>query len=255
MVRAVEQDYAEVDRSRLAALSPAPDLSFVRWLSHPASLRHRLATLVADLSAPSLKDYRESAKERLHELFGVPAPDGEGLIPLSHMMHRPLSRIRDALLDEQQRPEAPAREGGETELVTLVLDLSRSPASNPSVVAQADGTTAFTPPDVSQGRWIAPDFPADWTGGHPCYVALIPSGPGGYTLFLRYGRYNLNHLREVPDVSLMMPQVGSMLLFRLPAGSLLRVVDTTSIEPNRFHVWTVSVDENPTMRGPVPTSY
>lgn len=209
MLIGVEGDYARLEREELAAFSPLPAWPAARWLFRLSSLRHRLATLVADLSSPRLWD--DSLPER-----------GE---------------------------DSPSEE-----LVTLVLDLSKAPVRNPHFLAFGGGATTFAP-DFSDGIWISPHFPVDWTDGLPCHVVLVPQGSGAYTLYVSYGQYDFGHLDELPEATRVAPQLRSMLIFRLPAGSLLRVVDTTSIEPNRFHVWTVSVDPEPTMRGPVPVSY
>jgi hypothetical protein len=71
-----------------------------------------------------------------------------------------------------------------------------------------------------------------------------------------FGDYSFKHLEGREDVTVVPASPDRRFLLRLPAGSIIRFHEVTSIEPTRFHLWTCEVlpDSVPCL-GPVPTSY
>ena len=95
-----------------------------------------------------------------------------------------------------------------------------------------------------------------WADGKPCHWVVIPESKGSYWLTIWYGNYTFDHLEGRADLKFLPPLQDSRFHLSFPEGSVVRINDVTSIEPTRFHSWTVLVDEDGiSTHGPRPSSY
>ena len=252
MLRAPETAYAAADRKRLSALAPLPDPSPARHLYVPSLLGLRVSRMLADFSTPSFGKYRDHVKDMMHGLSGFPDPTGmRPLVTFEDMMHHPVSYLRDHLGGAAGWQPLTADYGAHTP-VTLSLE---QPVSAANLLARADrGEAALR---ISGDKIVVSvNNRVPWADGKPCHWVVMPVGEGHYWLTVWYGNYFFAHLEGRPELQLVPCSTGLRFSLAFPPGSVIRVNDVTSIEPTRFHIWTVLVDEDGiSAHGPRPSSY
>ena len=280
ILKTVEKGYADKDRERLSRVAVLPAFSMARRLYRPALLRVLFARLWADLGHCSFKDYCERPKDIIHTLSAFETPPdlredpgarlsrrtakskrmarqktAQTTITMAHMQQHPISHLKIALggIFEACAPsEAP--DGSKTEL--MVLDLDHPPNDEEFFMPAREGPQWKKWTKLSDKIVISPNNEVTWADGFPCHWVIIPVGDREYWMTLWYGDYLFDFLADREDVVVAETDKPLNYLLEVPLCSVIRVADATTIEPTRFHTWTLHVTGSERGSfGPIPSSY
>jgi hypothetical protein len=249
MMLASELDYAGADRNRLAQPHVLPDYRGLALVGSPRLLASRFKQLWRDFGRPELARYCPRPKDFLHLLSGIPHPETGATVPLAAMMHRPISRFQGQALMPPPCFE-PASDG---ELVGLEYSLQAPPLGGRGLSLSSQSATTL--PGTGRSVLFATLGPQSWSAGEAVHVAAVPGGPGEIWLFVWYGNYRFDHLVGNDLIEPFQVASTPAVHFSCPAGSLIRLVDVSSVVPNRFHVTYVPADAPDRALGPYPSSY
>jgi hypothetical protein len=248
-IKSLEEDPAQIAQARLRMTTPV----MLPWLSrrqvdametlliHERALRGRLSTLLEDLTHPEFAYYHAT----------IPAIT-RSLIGLDTKMHFPVTRMAEGGT-RNWFPGAPD-EREDAPLVEIELDLGRAPGSNPTILRPAEGPGPEPIPLVGRGVLRVANLPVDWSE-HPVALYGISGAPNGPILSLLFGRFDDSAPSDLPVLAWRDGGEGAEDRVRLavPAGSLVALVQNTSLHPSRRDFWlfTVEADGNITQTGPM----
>jgi len=245
----------------------------VPFLSNPATALRLGTQLAEDLGAGFGGEYADRPKDTLHTLSGLKIRESatrawldSGAMPLfppfltvADMMHRPVRRMLGRECPEGtlgRCVEVPGRgwEWGDRPSVTIDFDFRVHPTSEPSLVRRGerrDGDDAIPDRPLVCAHNIV-----DWSDGNRVHLAVMPAGRLYYVMYIWFGEYDFDHLEKRDDVLMSRSCLhDGRIAVRFPVGSTVSVVEVTSVEPTRFHVWDVTVGDALTVSGPRPSSY
>jgi len=255
MLRDPEGAYAALDRQRLAGVSALPDFTMARHLLRPGLTAVRLRQLLYDFARPMFKDYCERPKDIVHGLSSFLDPTGRpDTVTFDDMMHHPISRLRDSMGGEWGRCVRSA--GPATGRVTVKLDVTLPKAAEQPIVTLAVPEEGRPVHNIDHLVLMSSGNAAPDADGKPCHWVVVPVSPRHYWVTVWYGDFRFDHLDGRGDIRQLEPEKDGAVYLDFPIGSVISLHDVTSIEPTRFHTWTVQVTEDGLDSfGPIPSSY
>jgi hypothetical protein len=249
LVRDTELGYAQLEQSRLSSLRFTP-FSFL-----PGSAEESLFPQTAfpqfwrDLSTSQPKDYCPRGKDFWRALPGIMRKDDGRTVALDEMMHRPMSKLASGSEDcSIVLPDS-------TQWLELTLDLSQPPPAPASELLSFRLPDEKSPVEVVSNTHVAARQFVPWMTGDRLHLALFPSAPDMFWLFIWYGDYRFDHLNEQSAIVPSSLTSDFHWQVPVPAGVRLRIVDVSSAAPNRFHVWEAVTAVGATASGPMASSY
>lgn len=262
MLKGLEHRYADRDRDLLTSVSLLPDLTMVRKLWSPSLLFLRVDQIVDVTSRPFVKDFRDKPIDIWRTLPGIPSPpvqssQGEAVLGTSFRfidsMYQPISRLRNALGGKRSVTSVENTPGP---WMTLELDLSRAPITNETFLREAVPAVTGDPPAPRVLRpLLSAGHRPSWADGEQTHFAVLPVEQDYYWLVIWFGEYRFSQHDGREDADWLRSAPSGRHLFQLPLGSVVRVVEFTSVGPTRLHEWTATVDGPLELHGPVPVSH